>query len=359
LEVSPTLLSLLDNFKAPIRFAFAYGSGVFSQNSATTVTSPHLEPGVQSNARMIDLIFGVTHPPHWHSINLSQNPHHYAKLARWGGSSIISTLQDASWAGAGVYYNPYVEIQLPPTDTVGSTRVMVKYGVVCINRLCSDLTQWDSFYLAGRMHKPVAVLREDARVALALRINRLNALRLAILLHYPKESISIMDLYMTLAELSYIGDFRMLRVGGKTMMEHPKKIQNVVTHQSLLFDTIYHTYLRELSDEGIIFDQAQSVIRIDRNPRAVAHQFSKLPKTFVSKVKAQIGHQSIIQETEESYKLQVASEKLPSHLKYALSQTVRGPALRQAIKGIFSAGISRSFQYAKAKISKSLSASKS
>jgi hypothetical protein len=56
---------------------------------------------------MVDFIFGVSHTQHWHGLNLVQYPKHYSGM-RFLGSGAISWLQDKS--GAGVYFNPYVEI---------------------------------------------------------------------------------------------------------------------------------------------------------------------------------------------------------------------------------------------------------
>jgi translocator assembly and maintenance protein 41 len=56
---------------------------------------------------MVDFIFGVTHPHHWHSLNIQQNPHHYSAVRRFG-SNFTTLVQDK--IGAGVYFNPYVEI---------------------------------------------------------------------------------------------------------------------------------------------------------------------------------------------------------------------------------------------------------
>jgi translocator assembly and maintenance protein 41 len=56
---------------------------------------------------MVDFIFAVSHPQHWHSLNLQANPHHYSFLGRLG-SKVVSTVQDRY--GAGVYFNPYVEV---------------------------------------------------------------------------------------------------------------------------------------------------------------------------------------------------------------------------------------------------------
>lgn len=97
------LRSLLWQFRAPVRYAFAYGSGVFSQGVGGAGKKP-----------MIDLMFGVTYTQHWHSLNLSQHRDHYSFLGAFG-SGAISYVQDN--LGAGVYFNPYVEIN----GTVRST----------------------------------------------------------------------------------------------------------------------------------------------------------------------------------------------------------------------------------------------
>jgi mitochondrial translocator assembly and maintenance protein 41 len=51
---------------------------------------------------MLDFLFAVSHPAHWHSINMHQNPTHYAPLPRLFGSSAVHMLQD--WGGQ-VWYN--------------------------------------------------------------------------------------------------------------------------------------------------------------------------------------------------------------------------------------------------------------
>lgn len=56
---------------------------------------------------MIDLVFGVTHVEHFHSLNIRQNRSHYSGLARYGSPTIASIQEDF---GAGIYYNPFVKI---------------------------------------------------------------------------------------------------------------------------------------------------------------------------------------------------------------------------------------------------------
>ena len=96
-----TLLeSIVSKFNAPIRYAFAYGSGVFEQDGYSPANKP-----------MIDFVFAVNHSSHWHSINMSQFPGHYPLYSRALGSDFVSRIQEIS---PGLWFNTYV----PMNDVV-------------------------------------------------------------------------------------------------------------------------------------------------------------------------------------------------------------------------------------------------
>lgn len=99
------LESIVDRFDAPIRYAFAYGSGVFEQDGYAA-SSP-AEALVGPGAPMLDFMFAVTHPAHFHSINMHQNPSHYPLHARMLGSSYVSKIGEM---GPGVWFNAYVPV---------------------------------------------------------------------------------------------------------------------------------------------------------------------------------------------------------------------------------------------------------
>jgi translocator assembly and maintenance protein 41 len=177
-EFKEALRQILWQFRAPIRYAFAYGSGVFPQSSSAPTASslsPHPHPSEaivkwqKSGGKMIDFIFGVSHTQHWHSLNLHQHKDHYSALGSLG-SGFVSNVQDKF--GAGVYFNPYI--------TVNGT--LIKYGVVNLDTLQKDLSTWDTLYLAGRLQKPVKILRDDPKVRLANQINLISAVRTALLM---------------------------------------------------------------------------------------------------------------------------------------------------------------------------------
>ncbi|KAH3675436.1 hypothetical protein WICMUC_002725 [Wickerhamomyces mucosus] len=211
---SNELSSLLWNFDAPIRHAFAYGSGVFSQG--------YSDPNTQ-----IDLIFGVTYPAHWHSINMKRNKHHYSTL-KYFGSSFISQFQDI---GAGVYFNPFVEID----------GKLIKYGVVSIDKLIEDLASWKSFYLAGRLQKPVKILRDDTMIKFWNQQNLRAAATLAYLNLPEDKPFDEFQFYRNITELSYNGDIRYL-LGA----ENPQKIDNIVSKNFNYFQQYYSPILSEV-----------------------------------------------------------------------------------------------------------------
>ena len=106
------LESIAADFDAPIRYAFAYGSGVFEQDGYES----------EKGAPMLDFIFAVTHPAHFHSINMSQHPSHYAMYARTLGSSFVTRVQEI---GPGVWFNAFVKAK---------GRVCVIFLIVGCNR---------------------------------------------------------------------------------------------------------------------------------------------------------------------------------------------------------------------------------
>lgn len=96
------LEDIVSSFEAPIRYAFAYGSGVFEQAGYDKPTNG--KPS-GTDGPMLDFVFAVTHPDHWHSINMHQYPGHYPLHARALGSNFVSKIQAF---GPGLWFNTYV-----------------------------------------------------------------------------------------------------------------------------------------------------------------------------------------------------------------------------------------------------------
>jgi translocator assembly and maintenance protein 41 len=118
------LEEIVATFNSPIRYAFAYGSGVFEQEGMS----------LDKNKKpMLDFIFAVSHPEHWHSINLTQNPSHYGLHARLLGSDFVGRVQN--WGPAAVWFNPFVPVSgvVRATPGIGISYVLIDFTFRTLN----------------------------------------------------------------------------------------------------------------------------------------------------------------------------------------------------------------------------------
>ena len=167
---------------------------------------------------MIDLVFAVENPQEWHSHNMVLNPSHYTPIINLSSSAIASIQHNF---GARIWYNTLIESKLSR-----SPKRMMKYGVISKADLVVDLVNWETLYLAGRLHKPVQIMKRNDEVLRAIDINKEHAVRTGLLLLQPR--FTEKDLFLTIASLSYIGGPRMI-VG-----ENPRKIHNLVRSSNML-----------------------------------------------------------------------------------------------------------------------------
>jgi translocator assembly and maintenance protein 41 len=379
-EFKEVLKAVPWQFRAPIRYAFAYGSGVFPQSRASgrvptmeeiRAVHPKAPPAVQraqdGTPKMIDFIFGVSHTQHWHSLNMKQHRDHYSGLASLG-SGAVSYVQDR--LGAGVYFNPYVVVN----------GILIKYGVVQLSTLEKDLTQWDMLYLAGRLHKPVKILRDDPKIRLANQMNLLSALRTALLLLPP--NFTEEELYGTIAGISYLGDPRMA-----LPTENPRKVKNIVGNNMPNFRRLYLPLIQTLpnvdfkdvvfSTEDWIWDDTKNLkLAQDMDPVKRGNMVRRLPKAFRSRLYLQYQRKLAIPQDEFS-KMMEESEKedavafkrregggferriaqddpaeLRNYIRTVIKRTISWPATTQSLKGPLTSGFSRTWRYLREKMDK-------
>lgn len=344
------------------KFAFGYGSGVFINENS-----------------MIDLILCVENVTKWHETNLATNRDHYATLPMMLGPDFISAVQEL---GAGCYFNPMVKIKLNNEDNddinnnnnnekeVTSQQRLVKYGVISESRLKDDLMEWDSMYIAGRMHKPtvplettsdsssrdeIIQLQEDynLRYAVATGFMLLPHQKLA---NRDNTTIKEEDLYKSIAGLSYIGDPRMA-LGA----EDPNKVNKLVSSfgQYDRFQKLYNGQLSQLEKKGMISRTTHlqsDVIEINLNdPATLRELHSNMPQRVQSQTMAQfsplIGRK--MNNTSESIGWDDVC-LFSSQLSNTLGRIIRHPAHVQSMKGIVTAGFAKSLQYVSAKLSKGI-----
>lgn len=284
---------------------------------------------------MLDFIFAVSHPEHWHSINLAQNPSHYALHARLLGSDFVGRVQN--WGPAAVWFNPFVPV----------CGVNIKYGVISVDNLCTDLLTWNSLYVAGRMHKPLRIIKDDARVRLTQQVNLTSAIRTA-LLTLP-ETFEERQLYERIAALSYNGDLRMA-----LPFENRSKISNIVNAQTPQFRDLYHRLVVGLP--GVEWQEGSTTIKQDGSPLTRAAHVRKLPSELRNRIDIRFANRPGIpsKDSDESgYWAHVAADaSLPEIIEAEVNQTVRYSSTIQSLKGLVTAGVGTSIRYTGRKIAK-------
>lgn len=378
-EFKEALRQILWQFRAPIRYAFAYGSGVFPQSkfksaSGGSTLHPSAPEAIQKvqggNQKMIDFIFGVSFSQHWHSLNLQEHRDHYAGIGS-AGSYVVSKIQDSF--GAGVYFNPYI--------TVNGT--LIKYGVVNIDTLCKDLSEWNTLYIAGRLHKPVKILRDNPSVRLANQVNLISAVRTALLL--LPEDFTERDLYATIAGISYMGDPRM-KVGG----DDPNKVMNIVNNQLPDFRRLYSPLIDNLpnisfndsvtSTRGWYEDSnVNAQLTQNMDPTTRGHMVRRLPNSFRQKLYFEYQSKFRIPRGEFNRMMQKTKDEDPERIRrreggefeqriakdveggglreevrQVIEKTVAWPSLTQSLKAVITAGVTKSLRYAREKRSKAV-----
>lgn len=161
------------------------------------------------------------------------NPSHYT--CSFNVPWLVDKFQSKTAAGPGLWFNVDV-----PMDSFGIKGRRMKYGIVSKEKLLEDLIGWKYLYVAGRLHKPLTIIKYNEDIMTASRLNRTYASKAAMLL-LPSR-FSEIQLYTTIAGLSYIGDHRM-----SFGAENLNKIDNIVLPNTKLFRSLYKNTLEEMT----------------------------------------------------------------------------------------------------------------
>lgn len=334
-NVRPFYYRILSKFPQG-SFCFAYGSGVKKQVGYDEVL-PHssVQKAVASPRKpvMIDLMFTVENPYQWHAQNMLKNPSHYSSMSLFG-SNFIAQYQESY--GAKVYFNTLV-----PVDDDSS--LMIKYGVISTKDLIIDLLDWRDLYVAGRLQKPVEIIREptSSKVQNALELNLQSAIRSALLV-LPKE-FSEFDLYCAISNLSYNGDFRMI------FGENKSKVPNIVKPQIENFRNLYAPSVelfRSVLDYPKMDDvNSTAMCRQDKSPAAILQHLNLLPKWPIRRVVREWNRGKYRMDTEDVLRAVASSPKYQDIVRKSLADIVWQSSVKQSIKNIPTAGIKKSLDY--------------
>lgn len=236
-----------------------------------------------------------------------------------------------------------------PESEIGSR--FWKYGVVGVDQLEEDLTNWNHLFVAGRLQKPTLKLDSDyfTHKSVSLEQARGANLRSAIaaaLVMMP-QNFSELDLYYVIASLSYAGDIRLL-----LRAENPQKLSNMIYNSTNAVNR-FREHFRESLEE---FEAAELIHR------------ARKPSTFGSPVdvpifkfeqdpakKPEIARSYFpIKMRDEIYAHSKAAEDLATNTHKYVFNTVRRSSSKQFVNNLLMNNPLKSSKYAFAKLAKGL-----
>jgi translocator assembly and maintenance protein 41 len=333
-----------------IVYAFGYGSGIFSQSSAATTTHDELSVHKEetktntTTGTLIDIILVVRDSYKFHHANYySFNKDHYVRPVFASDPIARITWWQRHYLQTSYLTNPRIYYIVTPN---------MKYGVVQLDDLLDDLTHWQYLYLAGRMHKPTLEIlnrqvdneHDRSIVYQQVHQNLPAALSVALLLLQEQNesatstTLSSLQVYETIAGLSYTGDFRM-----QAGAEDPQKIQTLVGGPGQVdrFRAMYQKAVNQLEQEGIISisNKNEEWTWDSHNATAIARLWEAVPHS----IRRPIGGSTF-----------TAPKTSVEQLQQSLVKVIAPAARYQSIKGLATAGLGKSIAYAVRKLSKGL-----
>lgn len=314
---------VLAGFPSGIQMAFAYGSGVFQQ------------AGGDMSKNMLDFVLVVDQPKEWHKENIERNFKHYSFL-KYLGPKTVSKIQDHY--GAGIYFNTLVPFE----------QRLMKYGVIGTDRLISDLLNWDTLYVSGRLHKPVKMIKKpnSSKLIQALHTNLCSAVHASLLL--LPETFTEKDLYTTITSLSYSGDFRM------TFGEDKGKVSKIVTpnlshfHQlynHILADTMYLTYNEHTNMFIHYQNEVTRFYHLHHIPRVVLEELLSIRKKLFP---------NIYPDVEDLVRSTALDSDCAMYVSQSIANIVNKSSWSQSVKSVLTAGLKKSVKYSWSKVKKML-----
>ncbi|XP_034681142.1 phosphatidate cytidylyltransferase, mitochondrial isoform X3 [Vitis riparia] len=227
---------------------------------------------------------------------------------------------------------------------------MFKYGVVRMHDLVEDVLNWETFYLSGRLQKPVQVLVDNLDIGNLNSVNLKGAISAALLLLPAKFTEE--HLYAKICSLSYMGDLRML------FAEDRNKVKKIVQVQFDLFQTMYKPLLEEYGAKGLLrfssSDGHQAIISQDCGLSVARSLVSSLPSKVRSQMGMKLGEKTKLSESGRVIRKVVVGsrEEAAECMRGVLRRKVMVSSARQAVSGLVAVGGVNAIRYLANKMEK-------
>lgn len=258
-----------------------YGSGVNPQK------------GQEKRKPQIDLIVVVKSLKDFHRQNIKLNKKDYSFLSR-----LFFKYAPNRWlkSGGKICYMTYIPF--------GESKY--KIGTIEEEDFLNDLKLWETFYMAGRMQKPILVVKATSEIEKAIDYNRHAGVEVTNLV-IDKDKVLLKDFYITLGSLSYIGDTRM------GIAENPDKVKNIVEGSFEFYNEIFGKNLK-IVDGEVIIDKDVDMDTLPDDLKEYLDYYKDIP--------------------------------VSENIKNFLTLKNKSKSLAQTIKGIFTTGPVKAIKYA-------------
>ena len=228
----------------------AYGSSIAYQSGYS-----------KDEKKQVDLIVIVDDIKKFYAYNLKKNGYMYHLVPKVY-FSVASA--DQLKSGAGICYTSHI-------NYMGD---VFKMGAIEKQDVLNDLLHWNTFYMAGRFQKEMYTSVYDDDIELANKINKKNALIVALLM-LDKEKPTTLDLYESLCSLSYMGDSRK-----KFKAEDPNKVKKLASGS-------YEYFNKEYRDKTDLFkEKLDGTIEIDY--KKLSNEVDLLPSKLTERIYSNI-----------------------------------------------------------------------
>lgn len=208
-----------------------YGSGVI------------LQDGYQNNSKtQIDLIVGTPNPRIFHQQLIKEHKEYYPKFI---SRPYLTYKSEKDYNSIdNVDCIPYIKFE----------DKLFKLTVVNYDNILQNCLTWKNLIIPGRFHKPIIVFQGNDQFNKSNDYNRLQALKLALLL---MKDNSLEELIRTICQLSYIGTPRMI------LFENPNKVRNIM---SFCLEELKSIYKKDdvyvVEQDNVIFDERKVISSI-------------------------------------------------------------------------------------------------
>ena len=270
--------------------------------------------------RQVDIIATTENDLEWHKKNYKLSKKDYFSFSCFLLPAFHSFVTDINYL-----------------SNINFNNTSFKLGIINEDALIKDLLEWDNMFMAGRFQKSNQLVKSSSELEKAIQINKLNALKFAIIMA-DKEEISIEELLKIICSISYYHDIRTI-----LKFENPHKIDDIVTssYEELKADYfgLEHSFIG-IDNEKLFINKNELAYRLRYD--------CDLPKAFLEYLLSRNKSYLLLKSNPDNF------EQLKNEIITFIGKKNFVASIAQPLKGVLINSPVKSYQYLKRKRSKNI-----